>query len=45
MWKRKNCCVCRDNFAVHPKAKIFETRQMCLPCRKTWAKEFKETED
>jgi len=44
MWQRKNCCVCRNSFGVHPNAKFFETRQMCLPCRKAWAKELK-TED
>ena len=41
MWKRKNCCVCRTSFGVHPQAKVFETRQMCLSCRKAWTKELK----
>jgi len=34
MWNRKTCGVCYGNFAVHPKAKTFLTRQLCNPCRK-----------
>ena len=34
MWDRKTCGVCYGNFAVHPKAKTFLTRQLCSPCRK-----------
>jgi len=41
MWQRKNCCICRNSFGVHPHAKFFETRQMWQPCRKVWAKELK----
>ena len=34
MWERKQCAICMANFGVHPKAKSFQTRQLCLPCRK-----------
>ena len=33
MWERKGCAVCRTDFAVHPKAKTFQTRQLCSSCR------------
>jgi len=33
MWARKGCAVCRTDFAVHPKAKSYGTRQLCYPCR------------
>jgi len=45
MWQRKNCYICRTLFGMHPQAKIFETRQMCLPCRKVWANKLKFTGD
>ena len=38
MWQRKNCCICSNDFGVHPQAKYFVTRQMCQPCRKVWEK-------
>jgi len=34
MWTRKGCAICRTNFAIHPKAKSFQTRQLCIRCRK-----------
>jgi len=34
MWARKNCAICRSNFAVHPNAKTADTRTRCAPCRK-----------
>ena len=33
MWYRKRCAICRIDFAVHPKAKTYGTRQLCFPCR------------
>ena len=34
MWVRKGCAVCRTDFAVHPKAKRYTTRQLCEACRR-----------
>jgi hypothetical protein len=34
MWSRKKCGVCRTDFGVHPKANTFNTRQLCVVCRK-----------
>jgi len=34
MWNRKNCAICRTNFAVHPHAKTAEIRTLCRECRK-----------
>ena len=34
MWGRKRCAVCWANFAFHPQAKSWLTRQLCLQCRK-----------
>ena len=33
MWDRKQCCICRTNFAVHPNAKKYFTRHLCIECR------------
>ena len=33
MWYRKRCAICRIDFAVHPTAKSYGTRQLCFPCR------------
>lgn len=40
MWKYKTCCICHKLFTAHPRAKYFETRQMCLPCRKESRKRY-----
>ena len=33
MWTRKKCAVCELEFAVHPKARKYFTRQLCVQCR------------
>jgi len=34
MWARKKCGICKANFGVHPRASTFNTRQLCIECRK-----------
>ena len=33
MWTRKNCAICKSEFAVHPKARKYFTRHICVQCR------------
>jgi len=33
MWNRKLCAICKTSFAVHPKARKYFTRQLCIQCR------------
>ena len=33
-WARKPCAVCKADFGVHPKANTYNTRQLCVVCRK-----------
>ena len=33
MWDRKKCAVCELEFAVHPKARKYFTRHICVQCR------------